>query len=84
MKIKVDDSKKIVLLWRTTAEATKPVPCEVQKEIDKYCSKKYRYIIMNSGAGDLFDPTLALLQKNRMKMALEETEEQKQSCKEAV
>lgn len=84
MKIKVDDSKKIVLLWRTTAEASEPVPCEVQKKIDEYCSKKYRYIIMNSGSGDLFDPTLALLQKNRMKMAMEETEALNRAGMEAV
>ncbi|MBQ8195694.1 MAG: hypothetical protein IJZ47_10045 [Oscillospiraceae bacterium] len=80
MTLNIDTSKKVIILWKSTAESSIPVPCEMQEKIDEYCNNKYRYIIMNSGSGDLFDSTLALLLKNRMNNAIRETQTEILQC----
>ena len=84
MRVDVNESKKIVLLWKTTAEADTPVPEEIQEQLDGYRSRKFRIIVMRSGNEDLFEPTLALLLKNRMKKAMEEATAEYKAAKEAV
>ncbi len=84
MKIDVNESKKIVLLWKSTAETDTPISDEIKDLLDNYRSKKYRIIIMKSGNEDLFEPTLTLLLKNRMKKAMEEASEEYKQSKEAV
>ena len=49
-----------------------------------YRNKKYPTIIMHSGSEDLFEPTLALLLKNRMNKAMKEAEQELKEEKEAV
>ena len=74
MKIEINDLKKILLLWKTTEEVNLPIPLEIQQQLDNYRNKKYRIFIMKSGNEDLFEPTLALLSQNRMKMAMNEVQ----------
>lgn len=71
MKVDVNDIKKIVLLWKSTSEKNQPIPDEIQEQLDEYRNKKYRLIIMRSGSEDFFEPTLALLLQNRMKITTE-------------
>ena len=75
MKVDVNDIKKIVLLWKSTNEKNLSISDEIQEQLDMYRNKKYHIIIMHSGSEDLFEPTLALLLKNRMHKAMKEEKE---------
>lgn len=84
MKVDVNDIKKIVLLWKSSSEKNLPIPDEIQEQLDMYRNKKYRVIFMHSGSEYLFEPTLALLLKNRMNKAMKEAEQELKEEKEAV
>ncbi len=84
MRVDINESKKIVLLWKSTAESDTPVPEEIQEQLDGYRSRKFRIIVMRSGKEDLFEPTLELLLRNRMKKAMDEAAEEYKASKKAV
>jgi len=75
VKVDVNDIKKIVLLWKSTNEKNLSISDEIQEQLDMYRNKKYRVIFMHSGSEYLFEPTLALLLKNRMHKAMKEEKE---------
>lgn len=71
VRVDVIEEKKMIIVWKSTQEADKPI----EKIVNGYCeyrSRKFRFIVMYSGTEDLFEPTLALLSMNRMKKAMQE------------
>ncbi len=72
MRADINHDKKIILVWKSTQELDLPVPDELECDIRPLREKKYKLIIMKSGAEDLFESTLYLLKTNRMKMAQQE------------
>lgn len=70
MEMNVRDNKKIVEIWLNNAEKADPVLREGLKEIyTKYKAKKYMVAVFESGKGDLYENTLALLLYNRRRSA---------------
>lgn len=83
MKIDINESKKILILWRTSAEANKTIPKKIQGLFREYRERKFRVFIMDSGSDELFDSTLLLLRNNRMKAAEQEVKVELDADREA-
>ena len=70
MKIEVLDKEKTVEIWLTNAEKASPaIQAELKTLYAEYKPKKYMVAVYESGRGDLFDDTLALLQYNKRRSA---------------
>lgn len=70
MEMNVKDDRKLVEIWLTNAEKIDPVLREGLQEIyAKYKVKKYMVAVFESGTGDLYENTLALLRFNRRRSA---------------
>ena len=70
MEMNVKDDRKLVEIWLTNAEKIDPVLREGLQEIyAKYKVKKYMMAVFESGTGDLYENTLALLRFNRRRSA---------------
>ena len=70
MEMNVKDDRKLVEIWLTNAEKIDPVLREGLQEIyAKYMVKKYMVAVFESGTGDLYENTLALLRFNRRRSA---------------
>lgn len=70
MKIDVLDKEKIVEVWLTNAEKASPaLQSELKALYAEYKPKKYMVAVYESGRGNLFDDTLALLQYNKRRSA---------------
>lgn len=70
MKIEVLDKEKTVEVWLTNAEKASPaIQAELKALYAEYKPKKYMVVVYESGRGDLFDDTLALLQYNKRRSA---------------
>ena len=66
MKMFVDEHKKIVELWLTTAEQNDPALMESLRPLyGTWREKKYRPVEFRSGGRDLLDLTEGLLLHNR-------------------
>ena len=72
MRADIDHDKKIILVWKSAQELDLPIPNELECDIRPLREKKYKLVILKSGAEDLFESTLYLLRSNRMKMARQE------------
>ena len=78
MEMNVRDDKKLVEIWLTNAEKIDPVLREGLKEIyAKYKAKKYMVAVFESGKGNLYENTLALLLYNRRRSAEKEVQQEK-------
>ena len=70
MEITVHDNRKIVEIWLSNAEKT---DASVRRKLEpiykKYHQQKYQVAVFESGNGDLYESTLALLQYNRKRSA---------------
>ena len=78
MEMNVRDDKKLVEIWLTNAEKVDPVLREGLKEIyAEYKAKKYMVAVFESGTGDLYENTLALLRFNRRRSAEREVQQEK-------
>ena len=66
MELKVHDNTKIVEVWMTNAEKNDPaVQARLKKLYAKYREKKYTVAVFQSGSGDLYQSTRALLAYNK-------------------
>ena len=78
MEMNVKDDRKLVEIWLTNAEKIDPVLREGLQEIyAKYKVKKYMVAVFESGTGDLYENTLALLRFNRRRSAEREVQQEK-------
>ena len=70
MEIAVHDDRKIVEIWLSNAEKN---DAALRKELEpiykKYHQQKYQVAVFESGNGDLYQSTLALLRYNRKRSA---------------
>lgn len=79
MEINVHDDRKIVEIWLTNAEQRDTDLRERLKPLYReYKEKKYLVAVFESGAGDLYENTSALLLSNRRKLAEKELREEQQ------
>lgn len=70
MEITVHDDRKIVEIWLTNAEkADKALRKSLEPLYEKYHRQKYQVAVFESGSGDLYQSTLALLRYNRKRSA---------------
>lgn len=75
MKMFVDEQKKIVELWLTTAEQNDPGLMESLKPLyGTWREKQYRPVVFRSGGHDLLDLTEGLLLHNRTVAARQDLE----------
>ena len=78
MEMNVKDDQQLVEIWLTNAEKVDPVLREGLKEIyAEYKAKKYMVAVFESGTGDLYENTLALLRFNRRRSAEREVQQEK-------
>lgn len=87
MRLDIHKERRCAILWARTDEDTDNLPLEISEQLTalKLKDKKFRVIIMRSGSEDLFEPTLTLLLRNRMKKALNDVRaENMQQGKTAV
>lgn len=95
MKLDIHEENKIAIIWAASDENTDVLPPEIASQLETLKSKhkKFRTFIMHSGSGELFEPMLTLLLRNRMKKALNEVRGEKNNppasgclpdCREAV
>lgn len=78
MEMNVKDDQKLIEIWLTNAEKIDPVLREGLKEIyAEYKAKKYMVAVFESGTGDLYENTLALLRFNRRRSAEREVQQEK-------
>ena len=62
MQIDIQDREKTVVVWLTNTEKTDPaIQTELKELYAAYRPKKYMVAVYESGQGDLFQDTLALL-----------------------
>lgn len=79
MEINVHDDRKIVEIWLTNAEKRDTDLRERLKPLYReYKEKKYLVAVFESGDGDLYENTIALLLSNRRKLAEKEVREEQQ------
>lgn len=79
MEINVHDDRKIVEIWLTNAEKRDTDLRERLKPLYReYKEKKYLVAVFESGDGDLYENTSALLLSNRRKLAEKEVREEQQ------
>ena len=80
MLMNVRDDLKIVEIWLTNKEKNDPELRESLKPIYvKYKKEKYLVGVFESGEGDLYENTLALLAHNRKLSAKKEVEQEKEA-----
>ena len=80
MLMNVRDDLKIVEIWLTNPEKNDPVVRESLKPIyARYKKEKYLVGVFESGEGDLYDDTLALLSYNRKLSAQKEVQQEKEA-----
>ena len=78
MEMTVHDEQKIVEIWLTNAEKENPQTRQSLKEVyNYYRDSKYLVAVFESGEGNLYDQTLALLKYNRKKSAETELQMEK-------
>ena len=78
MEMNVKDNQQLVEIWLTNAEKADPALREGLKEIyAEYMAKKYMVAVFESGTGDLYENTLALLRFNRRRSAEREVQQEK-------
>lgn len=77
----------MAVVWAATGESEGELPKEITAQLAPYREKykAFRVVVMRSGTEDLFEPTLTLLLRNRMKKALDDVRsENEQKDKTAV
>ena len=80
MEMNVRDDVKIVEIWLSNAEKSDPALRERLKDIyAEYKKKKYLVGVFESGQGDLYENTLALLSYNRKRLAQKEVQRAKEA-----
>lgn len=87
MRLDIHEKRGIAILWTRTDEDANNLPLEITEKLSalKAKYKRFRVIKMLSGDGELFEPTLTLLLRNRMKKALNDVRaENTQQGKTAV
>ena len=72
MRLDIHEKRGIAILWTSTDEDANNLPFEITEKLSalKTKYKRFRVIKMLSGEGDIFEPMLTLLLRNRMKKAL--------------
>lgn len=81
MEINVRDANKLVEIWLTNEEKIDPVLRKGLKEVyTMYKLKKYMVAVFESGKGDLFENTRALLLYNRQRAAEKTVQQEKERC----
>lgn len=83
MTIEIMDNEKLVEIWLSNAEKADSDLREYLTGLyRRYGEKKYTVVVYESGGGDLFQDTLALLRFNRCRAAQREVERTKTAGEE--
>lgn len=87
MRLDINEERQMAIIWACSDESTDVLPPEITGQLAPFKAKysRFKVIIMRSGSGELFEPMLTLLLRNRMKMALSEVRaENEQQDRNAV
>ncbi len=80
----MNERDRLVEYWLTNDEKSDPALRELMKpEFKRWKVKKYQPVVYESGAGDLRDSVLGLMQKSLRDQAKREAEEEKRLLEKA-
>ena len=69
MEIIVDDEKKLVEVWLSRLESSKPeTEASLKLIYDEYSKIKFKTVVFRSGGGNLSDYVEALVRNNKRKL----------------